>query len=81
MSVEELRLLLRRRPVPPDAFALLSGAPDEAFVLERDGHHWVVFYSERGLRSEESRFTSEDEACSELYGRLARAFRFDDDPT
>ena len=74
MDIVELRELLDAVPVPPDAVVLLGDTPDEAYVLDRDGTGWVVFYAERGLRTEERRYPSEDEACRDLYTRATRAF-------
>ena len=79
MKVEELRDLLRRKPVPEDAFVLDGAAVDEAYVLDTDAREWSVYYSERGLRTDERRFATEDEACAEMLRRLRRDFAFDDE--
>lgn len=79
MSVEELRDLLRRKPVPEDAFVLNGAAVDQAYILDSDGRQWSVYYSERGLRIDERRFDSEDDACAEMLRRLRRDFAFGDE--
>ena len=78
MRVPELRDLLRRMPVPEDAFVLDGPAVAEAYVLDTDGHQWSVYYSERGLRTDERRFDSEDDACAEMLHRLRRDFALDE---
>jgi hypothetical protein len=45
---------------------------DEALVMEGQGTAWVVYYAERGLRSGERSFESEDEACRFMLDRLLR---------
>jgi hypothetical protein len=37
--------------------------PNEALCLRQDKDSWVVYYSERGLRTGERTFTTEGEAC------------------
>jgi len=70
MKREELRRLLAANGVRDDAYELSGGDVDEAYVLGKERGRWVVFYSERGLRSGVQRFQSEDEACRYLYEEL-----------
>ncbi len=79
MNVDELRDLLRRKPVPEDAFVLDGSLVNEAYVLGQEGREWTVYYSERGERTGERRFDSEDAACAEMLRRLRSAFAFDDE--
>lgn len=82
MTVAELRELLTRKAVPAGAYRLEDGGAGEAYILDREGREWVVYYSERGLRTEERRFQSEDEACADILDRLSRSFHFlEDDDT
>lgn len=46
--------------------------PFEAYVLEPGPPRWSVYYSERGLRTGEAVFDSENEACSHLLELLLR---------
>jgi hypothetical protein len=46
--------------------------PSESYVLEPQGSERAVFYSERGLRTGEEVFASEDEACSRLLDLILR---------
>lgn len=70
MQVTALRAKLRRLGVPEDAYSLGDGLKNEAYVLERSGSAWVLFYSERGMRTGEQSFASEDAACAELLRQL-----------
>lgn len=45
---------------------------DQAFVLDRWGNRWVVYYTERGGKSEIRKHASEDAACRDLLARLRR---------
>ena len=45
---------------------------DEAHVITREDDGWHVFYSERGLRTSERVFSTEDQACDEVLMRIAR---------
>lgn len=64
MDRDTVKTLLDAENVDPGAYSLEGGMPFEAYVLERRVSNWAVYYSERGLRSGEVVFNSEDEACS-----------------
>ncbi len=72
MDTSALRRLLDAEGIDPDAYSLDGGMPDEAYVLERRPDCWLVFYSERGLRTAETRFESESGACAHLLELLLR---------
>lgn len=74
MTVDELKRRIDIAAIPRDAVALNDGLKDEAYVIEGAGTHWTVFYSERGLRSGEREFASEDSACQFLWDWLCRTF-------
>ena len=61
-----LKALLDAEQVDPAAYSLEGGMPSEAYVLEPRAADWAVYYSERGLRSDEVVFHTENEACSYL---------------
>lgn len=48
------------------------GEGDEAHVITHEEDGWHVFYSERGLRTAERVFATEDKACDEVLLRIAR---------
>ncbi len=72
LNLESLRALLEAADVDPSAYSLDGGFASDAFVLERQNGHWVIFYTERGLRRGEVEFDSEDAACSNLLARVLR---------
>ena len=67
-----LRRVLDSEGIDPGAYSLDGGMPFETYVLERRPDCWLVYYSERGLRTAETRFESEDEACTHLLALLLR---------
>lgn len=67
-----LQKLLDKEGIDPSAYSLDGGSPFEAYVLEERAPSWTVYYSERGLRSGEVEFESEDEACSYLLELVLR---------
>jgi hypothetical protein len=66
----ELVAAAQREGIRSAAFSLDGGLPPERYVLSLEEGGWSVYYSERGLRREESHFDTEDEACSYLLLRL-----------
>ena len=70
MDLRELERLLRAEGVRDDAYALGGGLPAEAYCIDRDGAEWVVYYSERGVRTGLRRFSSESAACQYLLNEL-----------
>ena len=72
MNRDMLKALLHREGVDPSAYSLEGGMPFEAYVLEQRPTAWVVFYSERGIRTGEVEFATEDEACSYLLDLVLR---------
>ena len=72
MNRETLKALLDNEDIDPNVYSLDGGMPYEAYVLERRSSDWAVYYSERGLRSGEVVFETEDDACSHLLDLLLR---------
>lgn len=73
MNVMQLEQELKRIGVPQWMYFLMhNGLPNEAFCLTPADGHWEVYYSERGLRSDLRTFSTEEEACEYLLGRLKR---------
>jgi hypothetical protein len=48
---------------------------DDRICIVASGHLWRVFYTERGVVSDESAFPSKEEARAEVVGRLMRLSR------
>jgi hypothetical protein len=67
----ELQKILVERKLSPLAYSLDGGLPNEKYVLERVVQKWSVYYSERGQRSGEEVFETEDAACQYMLKLLA----------
>lgn len=78
MDRKALRDFLDRENVSPDSYGLEGpdGLPaqlrEERYFIDRTASGWSVYYSERGLRSGEQSFATEDEACRFLLDLLIR---------
>jgi hypothetical protein len=78
MDRSALRQFLDREQVDPRSYGLdgASGVPvqdrEERYFLEEVPSGWSVYYWERGLRSGEQSFDTEDEACNRLLDLLLR---------
>ncbi|NJP43403.1 hypothetical protein [Actinacidiphila epipremni] len=70
MNRTEVKNILVSSGVSPDDYSLNGGLPFEAYCLEPRGGTWAVYYSERGRRSSEKVFATEDEACREFLDRV-----------
>lgn len=66
MNTSELREVLEREGIDPDAYDLRGGSPSEKYTIEPGVADWYVYYSERGKRSGENFYTTEDAACRGL---------------
>jgi hypothetical protein len=65
--------LLNAERVRPDVYSVDSPPPlrvDERLVMEIVEGGWAVYYAERGGRTGERRFDTEDEACRFMLDRL-----------
>jgi hypothetical protein len=68
MNRIQLTELLHSLDVPDAAFSTDGVAKNEAHIIEQQGPDtWCVYYSERGQRSDERFFATEDEACRYVY--------------
>lgn len=73
MDQSELNRKLIINNVDQRSFSLAGTIKDESLVLESSGlNTWVVFYSERGLRTGEKYFGSESQACEYMLKTLLR---------
>jgi len=70
MNRNSLRDLLTAERVRTDSYSIDGEPRDESMCLETTAGGWAVFYAERGLRSGERWFDTEDEACDFLAERL-----------
>ena len=70
MNRDELRQLLEAHAVRRDMYDLDGGECEECLRLERTTDGWLVYYFERGLRTNERYFDSEGEAAHYMAERL-----------
>lgn len=72
MNRNELKDLLEREGISDSSFTFDPDSADEQYVLATETGGWTVYYAERGLRSGERNFDTEDEACTFLFEILLR---------
>lgn len=75
LTCGQLETLLDAEGFPAGSYGIGRAGKylDQAFVLERWGKRWVVYYTERGGKSFLRRHGSEDAACRDLLARLRGA--------
>jgi hypothetical protein len=67
MNRQELRVRLSQEQLPPDAYWLDGGLPNEALTLNEQHGRWQVYYSERGRKTSLQEFDTETQACTYFY--------------
>jgi len=70
MKIAELTAYLDSRGIRRDAYFLNGTSTGEEHCIDHGPKGWSVFYHERGLRTSESIYRTEEEAASELIRRL-----------
>lgn len=71
MNIEILEKELKIAKVPDYVYNLTGkGKKDERLCLEKIKDKWSVYYLERGMKTTNEFFDSEDEACQFLYDQL-----------
>ena len=69
MNKDKLRIKLIEEKISQDAYSLEDDRT-ETYCLDSSYGKWSVYYSERGLRTNEKHFESESEACEYLLSEL-----------
>ena len=71
MKKNELRDALIEMEIPSILYNLDgNGRTDERFCLEFTNNEWRVYFSERGVKTTNEKFSSEEEACQFIYEQL-----------
>lgn len=71
MKRNELEKKLKENGVPTSLYNLDNvGRTDERFCLMYDNNHWNVYFTERGIRTTDLKFSTEEEACQYVYEQL-----------
>lgn len=63
MKKEKLRSILINKGVSRSYYSLEGGLPNEKLCLNYEKEKWIVYYSERGIRTGIQYFDNEDDAC------------------
>ena len=71
MKREELKRKLKQMRIPENLYNLDGiGRRDERFCLEEIDNKWFVYFIERGVKTTNERFNSEEDACLFIYEQL-----------
>ena len=71
MNTKELEKALKKAKIPAESCNLDgTGRDDERLCLVKEDSKWVVYYLERGVRTTELFFDSEEEACDYILKSL-----------
>jgi len=72
LTSSRLAVMLQDQGYPSTSYGIgrRGKYQDQAFVLEQWGNRWVVYYTERGVKSDIRKYASEDAACRDLLARL-----------
>ena len=75
LKINELNSYLKSKGVPEDSYSI-NEVNDESLCIVEENKKWHIFYSERGLRTEE--YCCQDEHLAILYfiNRLSKMFKF-----
>lgn len=68
MKKKELKKVLQKMGVPSWEYNLDGkGRKDERFCIEFVNNEWQVYFIERGVKTTNERFVSEEDACQFVY--------------
>ena len=71
MNINELINELERLGISQELYSLHGGTPNEKLCLIHE-KKWIIYYSERGLRTSAKEYASEDEACEVFLRKVKR---------
>ncbi len=63
MDRKQLELTLVAEGFPPDSYVMHGSDRNDTLNIEQQGSKFVVYYTERGSRSDDHEFLSEADAC------------------
>jgi hypothetical protein len=70
MKLDEALKLLKKNKVPDWMYSIQELGCGENIGIEGSGSNWIVFYSERGSKNDQSTFSTEDTACDNFLERI-----------
>ncbi len=71
MTINELQVKLDELNISKELYSLQGGLPNEKLCLVKEDT-WKIYYSERGSRTGEKAYESEEEACEVFLRKLKR---------
>lgn len=74
MDRRQLEHILRAEGFPTDSYVMHGRDRNDSLNIEQQGTKFLVYYTERGSRSDEHEFPSEAEACAYFLASMKRMF-------
>ena len=74
MDRKQLELTLAAEGFSPDSYVMHGSDRNDTLNIEQQGSKFVVYYTERGSRSDEHEFLSEADACDYFLESMRRAY-------
>ena len=74
LKINELNSYLKSKGVPEDSYSI-NEVNDESLCIVEENKKWHIFYSERGLRTEESCYQDEHLAILFFINRLSKMLK------
>lgn len=75
LKINELNSYLKNKGVPEDSYSI-NEVNDESLCIVEENKKWHIFYSERGLRTEEYCCQDEHLAIQYFINRLSKMLKF-----
>ena len=75
LKINELNSYLKSKGVPEDSYSI-NEVNDESLCIVEENKKWHIFYSERGLRTEEYCYQDEHLAILYFINRLSKMLNF-----
>ena len=75
LKINELNSYLKNKGVPEDSYSI-NEVNDESLCIIEENKKWHIFYSERGLRTEEYCYQDEHLAILYFIHRLSKMLKF-----
>ncbi len=72
MDIGEVKKMIVKAGIPESLYYVGEGLPSEAFCIYEKEGVFVVYYSERGCRRGERKFTKAEEAVNYLLPKLIK---------
>ncbi|WP_151638234.1 hypothetical protein [Noviherbaspirillum aerium] len=75
MDRNELYVILKREKISGSHYSLDGGSPSEKLCLDFENGRWIVYYSERGVKTGIEYFADEDSACRYLLDAIRASLK------